>query len=92
MPPRDDRAVLSPRSAPDLFPDTALVLPKGVLIALSPILPLVWPDYAGLRWGPPRVGSDRSALPISRWVDFSGPPSEPDVRLSPHPALHMLFR
>jgi len=39
-----------------------------------------------------RVGSDRSALPLSREVSFSGPPSEPDVRLSPHPALHMLFR
>jgi len=23
-------------------------------------------------------------------VGFSGPPSEPDVRLSPHPALHVL--
>jgi hypothetical protein len=23
-------------------------------------------------------------------VSFSGPPSEPDVRLSPHPALHVL--
>ena len=24
-------------------------------------------------------------------MGFSGPPSEPDVRLSPHPALHMLM-
>ena len=33
-------------------------------------------------------GSDRSALPAFELVGFSGPPSEPDVRLSPHPALH----
>ena len=47
------------------------------------------PPFGGSDVG---VGSDRSARPISRWVGFSGPPSEPDVRLSPHPALHMLFR
>ena len=34
------------------------------------------------------VGSDRSALPAFELVGFSGPPAEPDVRLSPHPALH----
>jgi hypothetical protein len=34
------------------------------------------------------VGSDRSALPVSRRVGFSGPSPEPDVRLPPHPALH----
>jgi len=33
-------------------------------------------------------GSDRSALPAFELVGFSGPPAEPDVRLSPHPALH----
>jgi hypothetical protein len=34
------------------------------------------------------VGSSRSALPAFELVGFSGPPAEPDVRLSPHPALH----
>jgi hypothetical protein len=34
------------------------------------------------------VGSYRSALPAFGLVGFSGPPAEPDVRLSPHPALH----
>jgi hypothetical protein len=34
------------------------------------------------------VGSDRSALPAFELVGFSGPPAEPDVQLSPHPALH----
>ena len=33
-------------------------------------------------------GSDRSALPAFELLGFSGPPAEPDVRLSPHPALH----
>ena len=33
------------------------------------------------------VGSDRSALFVSQRVGFCGPPSETDVRLSPHPAL-----
>ena len=33
------------------------------------------------------VGSDRSALFASRRVGFCGPPSEPDMRLSPYPAL-----
>ena len=33
-------------------------------------------------------GSDRSALPAFELVGFSGPPAEPDVQLSPHPALH----
>ena len=37
---------------------------------------------------PDDVGSDRSALPAFELVGFSGPPAEPDVRLSPHPALH----
>jgi hypothetical protein len=32
------------------------------------------------------VGPERPA--VSRSVGFPGPPSEPDVRLSPHPALH----
>ena len=34
------------------------------------------------------VGSDRSAVSASRLIRFSGPPSEPDVRVSTHPALH----
>ena len=34
------------------------------------------------------VGSDRSALRHTRDVGFSGPPSEPDVRVTTHPALH----
>ena len=42
----------------------------------------------GLAAGADDVGSDRSALPASQLVGFSGPPAEPDVRLSPHPALH----
>ena len=33
------------------------------------------------------VGSDRSALFVSQRVGFCRPPSEPDVRLSPHPAF-----
>ena len=36
------------------------------------------------------VGPGRSALPVFRSVVFSGPPSGPDVRLSPHPALHVV--
>ena len=35
------------------------------------------------------VGSDQGAVPAFRPVRFPGPPSEPDVRLSPHPALHV---
>ena len=34
------------------------------------------------------VGSDQGAVSAFRLVRFPGPPSEPDVRLSPHPALH----
>ena len=34
------------------------------------------------------VRSGRSAVPVSRPVRFCGPPPEPDVRLSTHPALH----
>ncbi|NNN14774.1 MAG: hypothetical protein HKL82_02815 [Acidimicrobiaceae bacterium] len=49
-------------------------------------------DNAGATWAHPNVGSDRGALPASRQVGFPGPPSEPDVRLSPHPALHVLCR
>jgi hypothetical protein len=43
------------------------------------------------RWpgrGPPGVGVGPERPAVSRSVGFSGPPSEPDVRLSPHPALH----
>jgi hypothetical protein len=36
------------------------------------------------------VGSDRGAVPAFRLVRFPGPSPEPDVRLSPHPALHEL--
>jgi len=35
-----------------------------------------------------QVRSTRGAVPVSRPVRFPGPPPEPDVRLSPHPALH----
>ena len=35
------------------------------------------------------VGSNRSALSAFQLVGFSGPPSEPDLRLAPHPALHV---
>jgi len=34
------------------------------------------------------VGSDRGVVPKSPSVGFLGPPSEPDVQLSLHPALH----
>lgn len=34
------------------------------------------------------VGSDRSAVSALRLIRFSGPPSEPGVRLSPHRAPH----
>ena len=37
----------------------------------------------------PVVGSDRGAVSAFRPVRFPGPPSEPDVRLSPHRALHV---
>ena len=33
-------------------------------------------------------GSGRGAVPALRLVRFPGPPSEPDVRVSTHPALH----
>ncbi|PWU54776.1 hypothetical protein DLJ47_11755 [Micromonospora sp. S4605] len=32
--------------------------------------------------------SGRGAVSVFRPVRFRGPPPEPDVRLSPHPALH----
>ena len=35
-------------------------------------------------------GSDPGALPAFRPVGFRGPPN-PDVRLPPHPALHVLM-
>jgi hypothetical protein len=38
----------------------------------------------------PMVGSDQGAAPTFRPVRFPGPPAEPDVRLSPHSALHHL--
>jgi hypothetical protein len=34
------------------------------------------------------VGSATGAVPALPRVRFPWPPSEPDVRLSPHPALH----
>ena len=34
------------------------------------------------------VGSDRGAVPRFPPVRLLGPPSEPDVRVSAHPALH----
>ena len=35
------------------------------------------------------VGSDQGAVMAFRLVCFPSPPSEPDVRLSPHRALHV---
>ena len=35
------------------------------------------------------VGSDQGAVPAFQPVRFPGPPSEPDVRVSTHPALHV---
>ena len=37
------------------------------------------------------VGSDRGALSAFRLVGFPGPPSEPDVQLRVHPALHVFM-
>ena len=37
-----------------------------------------------------RVGSDWDAVPGLLPVGFPSPPSEPDVRVSAHPALHNL--
>ena len=37
------------------------------------------------------VGSDRGALSAFRLVGFPGPPSEPDVQLPLHPALHVFM-
>ena len=34
------------------------------------------------------IGSDQGAVPVFRLVRFPGPPTEPDVRLATHPALH----
>ena len=45
--------------------------------------PLTGPDVG--------VGSDRGALPAFQLVGFPGPPSEPDVQLRVHPALHVLM-
>ena len=39
----------------------------------------------------PTVGSDTGAVPGLPRVRFPCPPAEPDVRLSPHPALHVSF-
>jgi hypothetical protein len=41
-----------------------------------------------VRRGSNAVGSGQSPLSTFQSVGFSGPSSEPDVRLSPHPALH----
>jgi hypothetical protein len=40
----------------------------------------------------PAVGSTCGAVPAFRLVRFRRPPSEPDVRVSPHPALHEFGR
>ena len=40
---------------------------------------------------PRGVGSDRGALSAFRLVGFPGPPSEPDVQLPLHPALHVFM-
>ena len=38
------------------------------------------------------VGSDQGAVTVSRPLRLPGPPSEPDVRVATHPALHDLMR
>lgn len=38
-----------------------------------------------------RIGSDQGAVPVFRLVRFPGPPTEPDVRLATHPALHQVI-
>ena len=38
-----------------------------------------------------QCGSGRNALAGFRRLGFGGPRSEPDVRLSPHPALHVFM-
>jgi hypothetical protein len=37
------------------------------------------------------VGSDQGAVSASQPVRFPGPSAEPDVRLSPHRALHVFM-
>lgn len=37
------------------------------------------------------IGSDQGAVPVFRPVRFPGPPTEPDVRLATHPALHQVM-
>ncbi len=37
------------------------------------------------------VGSGRGAVSVLRPVRFLGPPSEPDVPVSEHPALHVFM-
>jgi hypothetical protein len=46
-----------------------------------------WPPNAS----PPFVGSGRGAVLAFRPARFLGPPSEPGMRLSTHPALHTLM-
>jgi hypothetical protein len=51
-------------------------------------------EQAGmLRFGshPKVVGSDQGAVAASRPLRLPGPPSEPDVRVATHPALHDLM-
>ena len=49
---------------------------------------LLDPAAALIDRGGAEVRSTRGAVPAFRLVRFPGPPPEPDVRLSPHPALH----
>jgi hypothetical protein len=58
---------------------------------------LVTPTLVGLHrgystiWRFDLVGSDQGAVSASQPVGFPGPSAEPDVRLSPHRALHVFM-
>ena len=74
-----------PRYRADVLVDgpriTAILPTGGPAPAAARVL-----DADGLVLAP--VGSDRGAVPAFPPVRFLGPPSEPDVPVSGHPALH----
>jgi hypothetical protein len=62
------------------------LLGQGALAGAAGVVPHLAANLIQ-RVGDP-VGSDRSAVPTFPSVRFSGPRSEPDVRVTTHPALH----
>jgi hypothetical protein len=61
---------------------------EGIFASASVAIDVVlYPSSCLVKASVGEVGSNQSALPTFPLVGFSGPPSEPDVRLPPHPAL-----